>query len=420
MFAVNFGPLAFGAPWALALLPAPLLLAWWLARAAGARPEPTGSVELWREAVRDAPQSARRAWNWPARTLAAVAALLFAVFALSQPVHLPAESAVKWIAIVDASASMSRGYGVDSNLGARAVDATEQMLERISRPGDTVEWRLVSGSHVIESAVESPLHDGRHVQLARRALARPDWRHFDAPGVIWVTYDAEGLAPARAGLVAPEVVPREGEFANWPSAALLWSPSDRADVVPRTAPRVAMRAADWESEIGRIVAAWAQARGLEAVQDEALDEESFELVVSLAAAPGDVSARGSRDGWTLFGPFSALAPTRWPSAVWLSDVSDATRALVRIERGRVDCAFTARHELAGDAAAFAVSWSEMLDGALLPVEATFPQAILRARSERVELDPRRPAPAQGDETPLAHVFAAAASALALLAAFLKH
>ncbi len=419
MLAVNLGPLAFGAPWALALLPVPLVLAWWLARAAGAREQPTGSVELWREAVRDAPQSARRAWRWPARTVAAVAALLFAVLALAQPVHVPAPSAVKWVAIVDASASMGGGDGVDPSIAVQAVERAERMLDRVSRQGDSIEWRLVSGDHVIRSTPEAPLDELTRKELARRALARPAWRRFDEPGAIWVTCDAEGLAPTRAGLVAPGLVPRTGEFASWPGAALLWSPSDRADVVPRTAPRVAMRAADGDSAVGRIVAAWARARGVEAVQDEALDQESFELVVSLAAESGDASARGARDGWTLSGAFGSLAPTRWPSTVWLSDETDSARALVRVERGRVDCAFTAQHELAGDAAAFAVSWAELLDSSLLPVEPTYPLPVLRERSERVEIDPQRPAPAEGGEAPLAHVLAAAASGLALLAAFLK-
>lgn len=417
---MSLGPLAFDAPWALWLLPTPILLAWWFARARGARQEPTGSVEVWREAVRDVPRAARRAWRWPARTVAAVAALLCAVLALSQPAHRPAGDAVKWIAIYDASSPMSRGAGADSWNGVSAVGSAERMLGRISRENDSVEWRLVSGSQVIASSSAPPLDEEVRNHLARSGLPPPEWSRFDEAGVIWVTYDAEGLAPKRAGVVASIPSIRADSYASWPGASLTRPIEGDTRLVEERTPRAAMRAEEWNSEIGRLVAAWAKARGVEAANYDAFDEwEVFELVVALAAESGGESARGSRDGWTLSGPIGTLTPTRWPATTWLSDSADASRALVRVERGRIDVAFTARHELSGDADAFAVSWSERLDRALLPTRAVYPLPALIARSEAVEIPPQRPLPAGGEDAPLAHVLAAAASALALLAAFLR-
>lgn len=401
--------LHFESGWILWLLPAPLLLAWWSSRAVGARSQPTGAIALWREVARDAPRLARRTWRWPPHVVAAVAGLMFGLLALARPQWARATAPVQWRVVVDVSASMQLPVAEAAPTRLeRALELARTWLATRTRDGDRVEWIVAAGDSVL-ARLDSPPLQWADVEVARRSYDRPHWSLFDAPQTLWATDVARELAPSEAGVCASGGDVAPGVLASWPDGALVWDGASTTTRAPLRRPRVALAAAARGTDIGRIVGAWAQARGVELVEAS----ESVELTVTLSGDPATESSVapsvGSRDGWRIEGAATELPGDAPDAAAWLVDQQAPERVLVRARRGRVDCAWTVDHHARGDDAAFAVSWSELLDALLLPCE---PTATIEQRASAgapvLRNPPRDEDSRRGDES--------FASALALLAA----
>lgn len=413
-----FEALVFDSSYWLWALPLPALLAWWFSRAIGAAPQPTGAVDVWRSLAPEAPRAARRSWRWSARVLLTVGALTSALLALAGPRTTPRESPTSWRVVVDASPSMAWQDGGATARGERAIALARRVLAGVLEPGDDVQWQLVSAERVLERASEpDPRWWG--AQTARLSLERPRWSAFDEPGVVWVTDRGEELLSRHAGVCASGEAKSEGVIASWPGSHL-WGSGEAWTAQPASrAPRVALDVGYRSSAIGRASVAWARARGVDLV--EARDPAEVELSIEFApSTPLARRAAGAREGWRLEGSAAELGSGTPLDETWLADVQERSRLLVRAARGRVECALAVDHVIAGDSAAFVVSWAELLDRVLLPVQVTVPLDALLVRSMPVERAPQRPLDEQRSASqPLAHVFAACAAVLALFAAVVR-
>jgi len=407
----TMGALYFEAAWVLWLLPAPFALAWWFSRAIGAPTVPTGAVELWREAARLAPRTARRTWRWPPQVIALVAALVLALLALSQPRLTRAAAPRTWRAIVDVSAAMQLPGGpMASTRLERGLDQARAWFASVARPEDSVEWLVVADTAVLARTSEPP-RSWANVDVARRNFAPPKWELFDADDTLWITDRIDSLAPFSAGLCASGGEAAPGAIASWPGGELVWDASAVASRAATRRPRVGLSSEARASDIGRFVSAWAAARGVDVVDPG----DSLELVVGFAPETDATPAVGACDGWRVEGLAGVLRAFRDGDALRLADRDTPSRALVRSGRGWLDCAFTAEHHVRGDDAAFAVTWSGWLDAALLPCE---PTATLAQRADAGRASLRAPArssePRSGEQ-PLTALLSALAAALASLA-----
>ena len=143
-----------------------------------------------------------------------------------------------------------------------------------------------------------------------------------------------------------------------------------------------------------MVEAWADARGHRLVES-ATDAE---LVLALVVDDGPlVAVEAQRDRWYAAGTASAkgLQPlaSGVPFEAWLQgEGADGARpVLVAAAPGLVRVAWTGLEEPRGDPAAFAVSWSRLLDRCVLPPLGVCSVAERAAAGERVERGPERPA-----------------------------
>lgn len=415
--------LVLDAPAWLALLALPLALAWWTARKSAAPDEPTGTLELWRAAQLEAPHAARGAWRWPLRTLFALAALVAACLALTQPVWRPRSGPVVWRVVVDARAAL--GLPAPAEVGAsawgqtraqRALELATGALERVREDGDRAEWWLVSGEHVLATSSTLPSNwPPLDEQLCGHSA--PTWERYDELGTLWVTDCGAALEPRHAGLAASGAAPTPGVIARWPGRAVEWNGSASMEL-DDPAPLVALALDARRGPLGRALAAWCSARGA-SLCDPASCGDAASLRVEFAALDAVERCAGGRAGWRLAGRCGVLEPSARPHNVLLAEDGARARPLLRVERGRVASALEPDAELSGDGAAFAVSCAEAFDRALLPIA---PVVALeeRQRSEAPrELAPRRPADPGAPPRDLAGWCAAAAALFALCAAALR-
>ena len=415
--------LLLDAPAWLALLALPLALACWTARSAAAPDEPTGALELWRAAQLEAPSSARGAWRWPPRTLCALAALVAACLALAQPVWRPRSGPVVWSVVVDARAALglpapteSDGRARGQTRAQRALELAAGALEPVLAAGDRVEWRLVSGEHVL-AASSTPPSDWPTLDEQLCGHAAPTWERFDTLGTLWVTDCGAALAPRHAGLASSGAAPTPGVVARWPGRALEWDGAANVELV-EPAPLVALAPEARRGPLGRALAAWCSARGA-TLCDPASCGDAAALRIEFAALDAVERSAGEGAGWRLAGRCGVLAPNARPHSVLLAEDGPRARPLLRVERGRVESALEPDAELSGDGAAFAVSCAEAFDRALLPIA---PVVALeeRQRSEAPRLSaPRRPADPNAPPRQLAGWCAAAAALFAVCAAALR-
>jgi len=415
--------LLLDAPAWLALLALPLALAWWTARSAVAPDEPTGALELWRAAQLEAPHAARGAWRWSPRTVFALAGLVAACLALARPVWRPRSGPVVWRVIVDARAAL--GLPAPTELDVRAASQTRAQrvlalaagaLERVLEQGDRVEWRLVSGEHVLATSSMLP-SDWPPLDEQRCGHSAPTWERYDELGTLWVTDCGAALEPRHAGLAASGAAPTPGVVTRWPGRAVEWNGSASVEL-DEPAPLVALALDARRGPLGRALAAWCSARGA-SLCDPATCGDAAALRIEFATLDADERGAGARAGWRLAGRFGALAPSARPHSVLLAEDGPRARPLLRVERGRVESALEPDAELSGDGAAFAVSCAEAFDRALLPIA---PVVALdeRQRSEFPrEIAPRRPADPNAPPRPLVEWCAAAAAVLAICAAALR-
>jgi hypothetical protein len=121
-------------------------------------------------------------------------------------------------------------------------------------------------------------------------------------------------------------------------------------------------AAGAPAELRELVGLWAGARGLVLV--EAADE-STGLRVSTAAGTTATVAAG-RDGWTASGPAGEVRPEDSPDQRLVPWLRADGAPVVAWGPGRVRVGWSRFDTIEGEPAAFAVSWSELLDEALVP------------------------------------------------------
>lgn len=400
----------------LALIPLVAVL-WWLAsRSGGAGERATGALELWREIAVESPTSLRARWRPSLRATFIAISMLAALIALAQPVASTRESPTRWRVIVDASSGMCVEDDVGRPRGALALERAKDLLSALERPGDSQEWWLVSGAEVLERSDEFPAAWPRPDQ-ARWGLRSPEWERFDSEGVLWVTDSARGLAPRLAGVCSPAREPSDGAIAAWPGQQLAVRGGLVVQETTRS-PRLFLAPSLAGGAIARAVAAWAGARGVELVDS---DKASAALELRVLATPGasNSPASGSRDGWRLSGPATTWSDARAGERVWLRDEREPARALVRVRRGEIECAFDARARIEGDEASFAIAWAQLLDEHLLPVAALAPLSARVDSEAAVERAPSaRRAPGVAPQR-WGHVFALIAAASAFAALFAR-
>ena len=107
---------------------------------------------------------------------------------------------------------------------------------------------------------------------------------------------------------------------------------------------------------------WADGRGL----GVAVGEEDARLVLRAPTGSSHAVALG-RDGWRFVGTATALS-----SGVGEAWLQDEANAYVRSSAGLIECGLALTEQLGGDVAAFAVSWGELFDRAVLPARGVVP------------------------------------------------
>lgn len=372
-------------------LPALVLLLALRRRRPGARV--TGTLALWPSGA--AAGRARRRAPPLAAWLAALALLLGAL-ALCGP-RAAAGAPRTWTVVVDARASLAlpAGDAGDEPRAAAGIARAARLVGARARPADRVRWLLRGGDELVLAPGAAP--PASWWCAADPALA-PGWEAFDAPGVTLVTDVALAPPPARAGLVATGARPAPGPIGVEDGALLVW---DGERVAPGGAPaprEAVVRAGGGQALPGpleRVLAAWCRARGVARVASASPRTAlSFELVP--AGEPRAV--RCARDGWSADGAAAALEASSDASwRPWLEARTEGGASLDVVERapGRVRTSLVRLDEPAGDPAAFAVSWAELLDEVSAPPAGVVPLAERRRAGEPLERAPLDPPPAPG-------------------------
>ncbi len=374
-------------PAGLAALVLPVLLL--LTHRARSRPmaRATGTLGLWRDLgglPRRDDERLRR--SVPPRLWLLCAALTLGAMALAGPRQGREPAGRSWTVIVDRSPSMYLMHGERTRI-ERALDLVGAAFATLLAPGDEVEWvEFVDGERRAHGGVDAP-----RAWLDAPVVARPapSWKGLDASGLFWLSDGRPDPEPTRAGWVAaggPAVpgrvgLTRAGEV-TWDGERLLTGPASGAPPTLAVVPPLAR-------EVRDLAILWAQERGL-AVTDRVLASTLLELRgVAGTASPG---VRVGRDGWgaRALALEAPLTDARGPLAAWLAD--DLRRVV--FGPGRVVCALQAFELLTGDAAAFAVSWSALLDRACLPPAGCVPIAERRGAGPPGSAFPLAPAPSR--------------------------
>lgn len=234
----------------------------------------------------------------------------------------------------------------------------------------------------------------RYESALRRALGDLDERGVPAAARIWMTRGVEDvpgerppvawskpplrpqteLDPALAsdadltlitdrerenlgGLFASGGAAIPGQIGEWQGRAILWNGTSLVEGGTQDARRV-LRQADLPSALGDLVDFWMLERGLHPAENAA--ESSLILRMDLDGPPTAFEA--GRDGWAVRGQAVALESV---GSTWLRD--EAGRALVTLPGpGQVLVGLRELEPPRGDPAAWAVSWSRLLDRVLLP------------------------------------------------------
>lgn len=353
------------------------------------RPTPlaSGTFSLWRERTEAVRGGGRRRRLPPERVLI-VLALACAAVALAGPRRRAQEPPRTWQVIVDASPSMH----LEHSGGRTRLEQARRTLEELAREeGVGLRWTLDG------EVLHEELDEGW------RTAGPPRWAAFDVPGAVWLTDRVPEEPPRQAGLVAsggpavPGPVGTVGtRWLDWTGASLVerdGAPTRRV-VVDDSLP----------APIRAVARAWAEERGLASPTGEVA------LEVLRVEGPGTEVLAG-RDGWRASGRgCAAPAGTTWLAA--------GERPLVTWRPGAVAVALQELSPPEGDPAAWAVSWSRLLDGALAPAFGVVP---LDERGEAGEPVLRGPhtgggvAPPRPPRWPLVALLAALAAGLGFLA-----
>jgi hypothetical protein len=227
----------------------------------------------------------------------------------------------------------------------------------------------------------------------RFAVPEPDFASFDRPNTLFVTDRAPDPAPKSAGVcgsggaaVPGPIGVDKGRYAVWDGARLV-------DGEPAPDGWVLIERAA-EDRIRRIAEVWAESRGLPLHPTHAGPNPEDDAVLSIYGFPPlkPHPCEVARDGWSAAaessGPltardeFGALEP-------WLATI--AGEVVVARAPGRVHVALTSIGEPRGDPAAWAVSWSQLLDDSR-----ALPRGCVTVRERSAAGDPLTRDPLMGD------------------------
>lgn len=387
------------------LLPIGLLLASRLRSRPPTRP--TGTVELWRQVTGSAEaRQHRMRRRIPPAVWCAAAALVAGGFALAGPRPTRGSEGVMWTVVVDHSPSTALPWrdeaGVADEPGRsrlrRAYDEGRRLLEDRLERADRVRW--ISSAR---ASLELPAHqwpDEEWLAAPEWFTSAPRWElHRDA-GTLWITDTLGAAEPRDAGFVAAGGGAVEGPVGSegrdridWRDGALVTVP----DAIGERRVLLGHGPAGEEvpPRLARLFRHWAAGRELTVLEPAGTPPGAVALrfVPMPGTGPrGDVE--GGRDGWRARG--AALlepAPATFPASErWLvaDEIGDAGSTLVDAAPGVVRVAWRDLDEPAGDPAAFAVSWSTLFDGKLLPPAGIVPLEERRAAGEARVREPEIP------------------------------
>jgi len=399
-------------PFGLFALLLPLALLLLSLRRSRPRAVPLGTFALWTE-EHPTRRGARARWRVPLARAATIAALVALALALADPAAPRPAGRATWRVVVDPRPALYLEHtdeaGRPSGRGRRLDVALERLEREASRAGVALEfWRpgeggLEPGGASLPAAWRS----------APELLGPPeDPARHDREGTLWLSAAAPN-ALERAGFVASGGGPVPGAVAE--DARGIWTWDGRALVLgpaPSERRAVALRG-ELPPLVEELVDLWCEERGLARLR---APDESTHLVVH-----GDPVAQGvpvdlARDGWSA----RARAGRAEPGETWLDARVDGRRVpVVTRAAGSVHVALAELDEPRGEPGAFAVSWAELFDGALLPRPGVVPcSERLAAGPTRFEPPrPGREAPDPGPDWPWSARLALF-GALALLAALL--
>jgi hypothetical protein len=363
--------------WALALPLAVLVLARLRARAPALA---TGALELWSQVARERPDDARRVRGRvpPALWLVALA-LALGVLALAGPRAARAAAAPRWRVVVDRSPSMTLPAEGATRL-ERALLVAAPWIDARRRDGEPLDWYagdLAPDAPPAPAPPRAPLVP----------VAEPDWARWDAPGTLWISDRDPGVARAHAGLAAGGGAAVPGPVGARGTTRIDWDGTQLVEVERALEPpRVCVdaRAGPLPELLAELLDAWAATRG---VRVDAPDPAQLARELAAAAFPRGAAlwvrtsdrareraVEAARDGWSARGRAGSAARSAdahgaletWLAGRALDDAAPEELALVSAAPGRIEIAWSALDAPAGDPAAFAVSWAELFDRALLP------------------------------------------------------
>ena len=261
--------------------------------------------------------------------IAAIAALVCAVTALLGPRPAPAaRGSDSFALLVDRSPSMYLEHDPRSGRADRRIDvAIEAALAALEDHSIDVELVWLDGGREIGTGPEPP---DELLEPPRPGRDEPLFEAFDREGVLWVTDAPTGAWREHAGIALSggEAVP--GPVAVTPDGTRVWTADGRIIDAGSGAPRPRVRiAAGVEPLFVRFAELWARERDLEVTSEDSARDVELEIV----PAP------------------------KSPSSTALE-----------ARPGRVEVSGAVRESALRDPAAFAVTWSERLDAAILPPE----------------------------------------------------
>ena len=280
--------------------------------------------------------------------IAAIVALVCAVTALLGPKPMPKKHGRDAFALlVDRSPSMYLEHDSLSGDADRRIDvAIEMALAAIEDHPTEVDVVWLDDGIEVGTGVDAPVELLEPPRIPRE---EPVFEAFDRDGVIWVTDALRASRREFAGVAASGGAVVPGPVAVTSSGTLAWNGVGRVVDAGSDAPRARVRIApDVDPLFARFVELWARERGLLVTSD--IGEEDVELEVVSASA----TALEARPGIAEVGP-------------------------------------SVRQSALDDPAAFAVTWSKRLDGALLT-----PRGVVSIDERRsAGAEPRIELPAHG-------------------------
>ncbi|MFT5050104.1 MAG: hypothetical protein ACI8QZ_001498 [Chlamydiales bacterium] len=336
------------------------------------RAVPLGTFALWQRLAVSAGEERRRRVT-PARWLW-IAALCAACLALAGPRVKSAETLATLTVVVDRDITMHMEHtapdGSPSGRGTRLDSALADLRELFLHPAlegfdqARIVWRTRAADG--DSQVGEFPDRWRGPGETQPGEAQP-WSRFDGGALLWLT-DSLDAVPEQAGWIQSGGGPVFGIAAQDGPLRYHWDGENLTEEGTRAQPLTIWVDDKLPPALRSLAREWAGVRGH--VLDPALapvDATGLRIHAVVPVASGEANAaRGSRDGWTIDGPV-ARTPARTDKGLtlqtWLEAVHEqATVPVVSWRKGVIHVGLGAGVPH-GDPAAFAVSWSRLLDGA---------------------------------------------------------